>query len=137
MSVPVPPPNVPAAGRKRFRLVILALALTAAGLTLLWWLHDRFVNALTNRIESVNNLKQLILATINYAADKKKFPPPAVRAADGTPLLSWRVLLLPYLDHEDLFRRFNLSEPWDGPTTSHCWMRCRRSSRRPASRGAT
>ena len=34
---------------------------------------------------------------------------------DGTPLLSWRVLLLPYLAEEDLYREFKLDEPWDSP----------------------
>jgi hypothetical protein len=34
---------------------------------------------------------------------------------DGKPLLSWRVLVLPYLDsqYELLFRKFKLDEPWD------------------------
>ena len=32
---------------------------------------------------------------------------------DGRPLLSWRVLLLPYLDEEKLFREFKLDQPWD------------------------
>jgi hypothetical protein len=34
---------------------------------------------------------------------------------DGKPLLSWRVHLLPRLGHPDLYRRFKLDEPWDGP----------------------
>ena len=33
--------------------------------------------------------------------------------ADGTPLLSWRVLLLPYIEQQDLFDEFRLDEPWD------------------------
>jgi hypothetical protein len=32
---------------------------------------------------------------------------------DGTPLLSWRVLVLPYLGQEELFAQFRLTEPWD------------------------
>jgi hypothetical protein len=35
---------------------------------------------------------------------------------DGKPLLSWRVHLLPRLGEADLYRRFKLDEPWDGPT---------------------
>ena len=42
-------------------------------------------------------------------------PPAALRDSGGLPLLSWRVLLLPYLGHNDLYRRFHLDEPWDGP----------------------
>ena len=116
MAGPLTSPSAPTTRRRWFRWVTVALALTAAGLALLWWMHNRWTDAPYTRIVSANNLKQLILAAINYSADKKKFPPPAVRATDGTPLLSWRVLLLPYLEQEDLFRKFNLSEPWDGPT---------------------
>jgi hypothetical protein len=36
--------------------------------------------------------------------------------ADGKPLLSWRVHLLPRLGEADLYRKFKLDEPWDGPT---------------------
>lgn len=32
---------------------------------------------------------------------------------DGQPLLSWRVLLLPYIEGEDLYKQFHLDEPWD------------------------
>ena len=28
---------------------------------------------------------------------------------------SWRVLILPYLGDNTLFKRYNLNEPWDGP----------------------
>jgi hypothetical protein len=33
--------------------------------------------------------------------------------ADGKPLLSWRVHVLPRLGEEALYRRFKLDEPWD------------------------
>ncbi len=44
-----------------------------------------------------------------------RLPPHAIYSKDGKPLLSWRVALLPYLGHEDLYRRFKLDEPWDSP----------------------
>jgi hypothetical protein len=34
----------------------------------------------------------------------------------GRPLLSWRVLILPYIEEEQLYRQFKLDEAWDGPT---------------------
>ncbi len=37
------------------------------------------------------------------------------RGPEGRPLLSWRVLILPYIEEEALYRRFRLDEPWDGP----------------------
>jgi RNA polymerase sigma factor (sigma-70 family) len=66
--------------------------------------------------QSVDNLKTLSLAMHNYLGDYGQFPPAAVYSKDGKPLLSWRVLLLPYLDQRDLFAQFKLDEPWDSPT---------------------
>ena len=40
-------------------------------------------------------------------------PPRAIVDDSGQPLLSWRVLLLPYFGHSKLFHLFHLDEPWD------------------------
>lgn len=32
---------------------------------------------------------------------------------DGRPLLSWRVLILPYIEQDKLYKEFRLDEPWD------------------------
>jgi prepilin-type processing-associated H-X9-DG protein len=65
------------------------------------------------RAQSVNNLKQLGLAMHNYADGHGSFPPRAIFDADGKPLLSWRVELLPFLGQEPLYDQFHLDEPWD------------------------
>lgn len=68
------------------------------------------------RIQSANNLKITVLAMCNYADEhKSSLPPAAIRDSDGRPLLSWRVLLLPYLEQQILFNEFKLDEPWDSP----------------------
>ncbi len=67
------------------------------------------------RSQCINNLKQIGLALHNYHSAEGRFPPAAIIGADGTPLLSWRVAILPYLEREGLYRRFKLDEPWDGP----------------------
>jgi hypothetical protein len=36
-----------------------------------------------------------------------------VYGPDGTPLYSWRVLILPYIEQDDLYKEFHLDEPWD------------------------
>jgi hypothetical protein len=51
----------------------------------------------------------------NYELNHKALPPAAVRGPDGKPLLSWRVLLLPYIEEETLFKQFHLDEAWDSP----------------------
>ncbi len=40
-------------------------------------------------------------------------PPRAIVDESGKPLLSWRVLLLPYLGYSKLFHLLRLDEPWD------------------------
>lgn len=79
-----------------------------------------------------------------YHQDKGAYPPAALYSKDGKPLLSWRVLILPYLEQQpgelrgpggmkgfkktgpdakveqpkktfaDLYQKFKLNEPWDG-----------------------
>jgi RNA polymerase sigma factor (sigma-70 family) len=68
-----------------------------------------------NRARSAANLQKLALAMHAYVEVHGRFPPAALTARDGKPLLSWRVLLLPHLGHKDLYRQFKTGEPWDGP----------------------
>jgi hypothetical protein len=65
------------------------------------------------RAQSTNNLKQIALAMHNYHDTNRHFPPQAIYSPDGKPLLSWRVLILPYLAQDDLYKEFRLDEPWD------------------------
>ena len=65
------------------------------------------------RLTATNNLKQIGLAMHNYHDANNAFPPAAVCDKAGKPLLSWRVLILPYLEEEALFKQFKLDEPWD------------------------
>jgi hypothetical protein len=42
-------------------------------------------------------------------------PPAVVYGKDGRPLYSWRVLVLPYIEYQELYDSFKLDEPWDSP----------------------
>ena len=44
---------------------------------------------------------------------KQSFPPAYTADKDGKPLLSWRVLILPYVEQNELYKQFHLDEPWD------------------------
>jgi uncharacterized protein (TIGR03067 family) len=61
-------------------------------------------------------MKHIVLALHNYHDTQGRFPAPAIYAKDGKALLSWRVAILPYLEHDNLYRRFKLDEAWDSPT---------------------
>jgi hypothetical protein len=65
--------------------------------------------------ENVRNMKRIADAMLAYHEKHGHLPPRLLRGKDGQPLLSWRVLLLPHLGEEKLFREFKLDEPWDGP----------------------
>jgi hypothetical protein len=68
------------------------------------------------RERSIRNLKQIGLAMHGYHEAHGHFPPAALADSAGEPLLSWRVAILPYLAHRDLYERFKPDEPWDGPS---------------------
>jgi hypothetical protein len=67
------------------------------------------------RRRSMDNLHQIGRALHAYYDRHQKFPAPASYGPDGKPLLSWRVHLLPFLGHAELYRQFKLDEPWDSP----------------------
>jgi prepilin-type processing-associated H-X9-DG protein len=64
------------------------------------------------RIQSMNNLKQIALSFHNYMDSTGAFPT-NVLDKNGKPMLSWRVMILPYLEQDNLYKQFHLDEPWD------------------------
>lgn len=78
-----------------------------------------------SRARCRNHLKFIALALHKYHDAHGHFPPAYIADADGRPLHSWRVLILPYLDLEEpgveerpsgqeLYDRYRFDEPWDG-----------------------
>jgi hypothetical protein len=66
------------------------------------------------RAQAQNNLKQIALAMHNYADTMRgQLPPHASYSKEGKPLLSWRVMILPYIEQDALYKQFHLNEPWD------------------------
>ena len=61
------------------------------------------------------NLKEIAIAMANYESEFGTLPPAVSFDKDGTPRLSWRVLLLPYLERGELYNQFHLDEAWDSP----------------------
>ncbi len=62
-----------------------------------------------------NNLKSIAMAMWNYESAFGSFRAAATFDKAGKPLLSWRVLILPYLEQGDLYNQFHLDEAWDSP----------------------
>ena len=53
------------------------------------------------------------MALLRYEDEHGSLPPAIVHGKDGQPLYSWRVLLLPYVEEDELYAQFHLDEPWD------------------------
>lgn len=65
------------------------------------------------RAHARNNLKQVLLAFHNHHDVNKRFPAAFNVDANGQPLLSWRVHILPFVAEKALYDQFHLDEPWD------------------------
>jgi hypothetical protein len=73
---------------------------------------------------SINNLKQISLALHDYHDVYKHFPFYAtVHPQTQQMHLSWRVLLLPYLDENPLYLSIHLDEPWDSKHNQQFWTK--------------
>lgn len=62
-----------------------------------------------------NNLKQIGLALQNYHQTWGSLPPAYTMDTEGNRLHSWRTLLLPYLEQNELYEKIDLSKPWNDP----------------------
>ncbi len=64
---------------------------------------------------SIDNLKQIMLAMINFESAHGHLPPAVIYGPDGKPWHSWRVLLLPFLGQSKLYDAYDFRKPWDDP----------------------
>lgn len=94
--------------RRMSRGILVALG----GAFILWWLIRASVNEARDA-RSVSRLGQIALAMQSYHFEHGAFPPAITYDSSGTALYSWRVLLLPYMGEEELYRQYRLSEPWN------------------------
>ena len=64
-------------------------------------------------MQGMNNLKQVALAFHNFESAYQTFVPQTLTSKDGKKLLSWRVMILPFIEQLELYNQFHLDEPWD------------------------
>ena len=89
--------------RPELQLLVLAVAEFSAGAA------ERRA-----RMRQSGQLKRIGLAIHNYESVYKSFPPAKeARDEDGEPRLSWRVHILPFISHADLYAEFRLDESWE------------------------
>src|SRR5437868_8960802 len=125
ITIPAPP-GFPhpgqAAGKSSSAVVITVLAVAGLGgicviaiLVALLLPAVQAAREAARRMQSSNHLKQLALAMQNYHDEYAVFPPAVVTDADGKPLYSGRVLLLPFMEQKPLYDQFDKDEAWDSP----------------------
>lgn len=86
------------------------------------------------RMQGANNLKQIALSLHNFHDTYRAFPAGYSADADGNPLLSWRVHVLPFLEQQVLYDQFHLDEPWDSPHNKKLIARMPQVYRHPSSK---
>jgi uncharacterized protein DUF1559 len=89
---------------------VATICLLAPSMWYVIWIEDYKKTPQQDKVSS--NLGEIGRALRRFEKDQGRFPAPYVTDAHGHPLLSWRVLLLPYLGHKDLFDSFRLQEAW-------------------------
>ncbi len=68
-----------------------------------------------------NNLKLIALALFNYVDAYHALPPAHTVDPEGRPLHSWRTLILPYTEYHDLYKKIDLSKPWDDAANAEAY----------------
>jgi hypothetical protein len=104
---------------KRFRVMPLlwTIAIVAVSCFVLWpsfstVRHGPGLN------DCYTNFNRIARAIISYRDEHGHYPPPFVADADGEPMHSWRVLILPHMGYSDIFEKYDFDEPWNGPSNS-------------------
>ncbi len=86
------------------------------------------------RVQSTNNLRQIGLAMHNFHDTFRGLPAQAKTDAEGKPLLSWRVMILPFIEQSNLFDQFHMDEPWDSEHNKQFIKMMPEAYRRPDSK---
>lgn len=122
VTIPLPGLSGPMASRGNGSTLFVILAivgigfLACAGLGALLLLPAvQVTRASARQSMSRGHLTQIVIALHSYHDTHGTFPPAVVKDADGNPLYSGRVLLLPYLEQAALYERFDKSKAWDSP----------------------
>lgn len=72
----------------------------------------RTTRSAAQRTQSMNNIRQIVLAMHNYHSVTGRMPPAVLTHQSGQKY-SWRIAILPYLEQSQIYDRYNFEEPWN------------------------
>lgn len=96
----------------RFATVLTFGIISAIVLAIVFFLMLNGSRRRLRQAQARNRFMQIGLRIHNFHDVLRRIPTSSYDI-NGQPLLSWRVYLLPYIEHQQLFRQFHLDEPWD------------------------
>ena len=73
---------------------------------------DPAVTSVQLPADPLTYLHKIVLALQAYEADYGRFPPAKIKLNDNDPPHSWRVAILPYLGHVELYAQYRFDETW-------------------------
>ena len=73
------------------------------------------------RADSKGDLEKIAIALREYESIHHALPPTYTVDSAGKPNHSWRTLILPYLELEELYATIDLSKSWDDPANAHAY----------------
>ena len=112
------PPNGPRSSLVK-RLMVVGMSVLVIGFLLALLLPlPRSAGGTARRNQCSSQLHQIAVALQMYADQYHALPPARTVDADCKPLHSWRTLILPYMEHADLYKSIDLTKPWDDPANA-------------------
>jgi hypothetical protein len=119
VQAPLPSPR----SQRRTVLLIAVSSIVAALFVfsaLVWLVFPtmRGVSAGVQKMTCRGNLQRIANALKQYEIEHGSLPPAFIPDANGRPMHSWRVLILPQLGEQGLHDQYRFDEPWDGPNNS-------------------
>jgi hypothetical protein len=91
----------------------------------------------TQQNRSMDNLKMLGMALMNYHGAYNAFPSTAAGQKPNQPPVSWRVLILPYVEELALYQQYHFDQPWDSEANKKLIAHMPEVFKAPGSRKST
>ena len=116
-ALPVQARNDPSTSRKRaFTLIELLVVIAVIGILIALLLPAvQQVREAARRVQCANQLKQLVLGTLNYESAARKFPPGFTYPYNTM----WSAMILPYIEQQNLYNQIDLEGYWTASLTTH------------------